>query len=376
MNCPYIAVIADLGSHCARNAFRGIADYIRLLSGGYDLVLQTRLAWQECKPAGIIVLIHKKSMLKTLRESHVPVVNIGEQVAQTGFPTVVADAEEVGRLAALHLLAAGFAHFGYYGEKGVVYHLRRGQGFIRALREKGHGCESYFSATNPARRRLAHERKQLEQWLLQLPKPAGIMCGSDWTAWSIYDACKRSQIKIPAEVALVGVDNDELFCETYAPTLSSVDIDFRRIGYEAAALLFRLLAGQPAPARPVLIKPRGFIQRRSSDVFISNDPHVSTVVQYIRRHIDEPLGVAALLKLAPLSRRVLERRFHRGLGWSMRAEIHRCKIERIKQLLGGTTLTMTKIAEQTGFSGLSHMGFLFRKETGLTLHAYRVKARS
>jgi len=371
MNRPYIAVIVDLATHYGRNAFRGVDDYNRLQSGGFEVVLQNRLAWQERKPVGVIGLFDNEQTLKMLQAGRLQVVNMSDQIPRTRFPTVVSDAREVGRLAALHLLAAGFRHFGFYSVQGSLFNIKRGQGFIQALQAKGKQCESCLAAPRRKRQQSLRERIQLKQWIARLPKPVGIFCSYDWMAWFIYDVCKEAGIRIPCDVALVGVDNDELLCETYTPPLSSVDVDAKRIGREAAALLFRLLDGKSAPSQPILVKPLGVVQRPSSDVFISSDPHISTVAQYIRQHVDEPLKVATLLKLAPLSRRVLERRFSRGLGWSMRAEIHRCKIERVKQLLAGTNLLMTKIAAKTGFASLSHMSFLFHKETGLTLQEYR-----
>jgi len=375
MNNAYIAVVAVPSSHFVRDAFRGIVEYTRSLSGRFDVVLQDRTAWRERKPAGIIALIHNREEQKKLRAGRLPVVNLGEQIPGITFPTVMTDAREIGRLAALHLLDAGFCRFAYCGERGILFQQRRSLSFVQMLQSKGKACECYFSVSRPSRRQQLIEKKRLTQWVARLPVPVGILCGSDWAASRIYDACKEMRVNIPCDVGLVGVDNDDFLCETYTPPLSSVDTQARKVGYEAAALLFRLLDGKPAPSQPVLIPPLGLIQRQSSDVFISNDPHVSTVVRYIRQHIEVPLEVAMLLKLVPLSRRVLERRFYQRLGWSMRAEIHRCKIERIKQLLIGSRLSIEKIASQTGFPSPSHMSSLFRKKAGLTLRDYRARSR-
>jgi len=375
MTAPYITVITDRTSHYGRNTFLGITDYISLLSGKFDVMFYDHSSWDIRKPAGVIAMIYDKKILQILRDRRIKVVNISSRIPARGVPMVISDARGIGRLAALHLLAAGFCQFGCYGAKGVKYLSERCQGFVQALGVKGRQCKSFLYTEQSDYVKLAHEKRQLQQWIARLPKPVGIFCCSDWKAWDIYDACKEMGLKIPFDVALVGVDNDEFLCNTYVPTLSSVDTNARRIGYEAAALLIRLLDGQPAPPRPVLIPPLGVIRRQSSDVFISNDPHISDVVQYIRRHIDDPLKVNQLLKLVPLSRRILEQRFHRRLGWSMRAEIHRCKIERVKQLLLGTSLPLEKIAVSTGFSSLSHMANLFRNKTGMTLRKYRIHSR-
>jgi len=374
MNYAYITFIADLGSYYARNAFRGITDYVRPFSDKFAVVAQNRLLWKGRKPAGIIAMTNSSNQ-KKLRDTRLKVVNISSIMAESGFPSVISDAREVGRLAALHLLAAGFDHFGFYGAKGVGFHGWRCQGFIQELQAQGKQCAIYFDRENLNYRQLLGENKPLKQWIARLSKPVGILCGSDWAAQIIYDACQERSLKIPFDVALVGIDNDEMRCETYAPPLSSVDTDARRIGYEAAALLFRLLDGKSAPTRPTLIKPPGVIQRRSSDVFICNDPHISTVVRYIRQHIEERLQVRQLLQLVPLSRRVLEHRFYQGLGWTMQTEIHRCKIERIKQCLANTNWSMEKLATRMGFSNPNHMSSMFRRETGMTLSNYRINSR-
>jgi LacI family transcriptional regulator len=219
------------------------------------------------------------------------------------------------------------------------------------------------------------ERKALQRWLADLPKPVGILCSSDWDAWDLYDACEQLGIRIRDEVGVVGMDNEDIYCQSLNPPLSSVERRPDRVGYEAAALMVKVLRGEGAPSEPILIAPLGVVQRESTDVFAGNDPHVATVARHIRDHAEQPLQVRDLLHLVPVSRRVLERRFRKHLSRSILEEIHRAKLNRIKHLLTDTDHTIDEISFLCGFPNSSHMTALFRQKTGQTPSEYRRQFR-
>ncbi|MEO6055156.1 MAG: helix-turn-helix domain-containing protein, partial [Chthoniobacterales bacterium] len=191
----------------------------------------------------------------------------------------------------------------------------------------------------------------------------------------IWNACDVLDLAIGKTVGIVGYGNDEFFCQTRHPHLSSVENCPSQIGYEAAKLLFSLIRKGKPPARPILIAPAGVIARESADATQTNDIHVNMALQYIRTHIHEPLLIQQIFKNIPMSRRTLERRFQQYLGHSILESIQSMKIEHILHLLETTSLKLNDIAESCGFPDLSYMATLFRKKVGMTPTGYRTQFR-
>jgi LacI family transcriptional regulator len=176
-------------------------------------------------------------------------------------------------------------------------------------------------------------------------------------------------------VAVLGVDNDEILCDLAEPPLSSVVPNTRRIGYEAAAMLDRLMAGEPAPTGPTLIEPLAVMTRQSTDVLAVGDRDVAAAIRYIREHACEGISVNDVLAAVPLSRSVLERRFTRILGHTPKEEISRVRLRRIKQLLAETDLPLARIATMTGFEHPEYLNVMFKGKTGDTPGEYRENTR-
>ncbi len=204
-----------------------------------------------------------------------------------------------------------------------------------------------------------------------LPKPLGLIACNDFRGIQALDACRRSGIAVPEEVAVVGVDNEELVCTLAYPPLSSVVPDARSIGYEAAALLDRLMRGETAPAAPLSIPPVDVITRLSTDINAIADPDVATAMRFIRERACEGIGVADVLSRVPVSRSVLQRRFRSLLGRSIHGAIAGVRLQRAKQLLIDTDLPLSAIAQRAGFSHVEYLCAAFRQATGLSPGTYR-----
>jgi LacI family transcriptional regulator len=180
---------------------------------------------------------------------------------------------------------------------------------------------------------------------------------------------------VPDDVAVIGVDNDALLCELASPPLSSVIPNTHRTGYEAAALLDRMMRGKRVAPTAHLIAPLGVAARQSTDVLAVDDRAVARAVQFIREHACEGINVSDVLRAVPLSRRVLEQRFQRLLGHTPREEILHVRLNRVKQLLSETDLPLYLIAERTGFEHVEYLSVVFKRETGKTPSAFRDGAR-
>jgi LacI family transcriptional regulator len=187
----------------------------------------------------------------------------------------------------------------------------------------------------------------------------------------VLEACRRASVAVPEDVAVIGVDNDEPICEVSDPPLSSVVPDFHGIGYQAAALLDRLMRGGPLPKGPMYLEPLGVAARLSTDVLAIDDRKVAEAVRFIRQHGCEPMGVVDVARHVSLSRSVLKRRFHKTLGRSVHEEIVRMRIKRAEELLAQTDIPIRLIAEKTGFRHQEYLGVVFKARIGKTPSQFR-----
>ncbi|TWU30671.1 substrate-binding domain-containing protein [Novipirellula artificiosorum] len=186
----------------------------------------------------------------------------------------------------------------------------------------------------------------------------------DFKAQQVLDACRQLNIAVPTEVAVLGVDNDRLICELSEPTLSSVIPDTKRTGYEAADLLNRMMSGEHVGTETRLItQPLGIQVRESTNTLAIDDEEVAKALHYIRRHATSNIRVSDILRQVTLSRRALEHRFKKLLGHTPHEEIQRVRMNRIKELLSETELSVHEIANRAGFEYDEYMAAAFRRET-------------
>ncbi len=217
------------------------------------------------------------------------------------------------------------------------------------------------------------EQNSIAAWLKSLPKPIGIMACTDYRGQHVLEGCKLTGIHVPEDVAVVGVLNDDVICELCDPPLSSVALDVEKGGYEAAALLDKMMAGRKM--RPgdhsVIIRPTHVVTRQSTDILATEDREVAQAMRYIHEHAREPMQVADVVEASGLSRRTLEQRFRKVLGQSILNEITRVRIEQVCLLLTETNLSVAQIASVLRFSNEKHISRPFRQEKGMSPLAYR-----
>jgi LacI family transcriptional regulator len=217
--------------------------------------------------------------------------------------------------------------------------------------------------------------ERVAQWIQSLPKPIGLMACNDIRGQQVLNACRAVGVAVPDDVAVIGIDNDEVLCELSSPPLSSVVANTERIGYEAAALLDRMMKGGKAPKHPIVIGPLGIVTRRSTDVLAIEDRHIAAAVRFIRERACDGVDVGDLLQAVPLSRSTLERRFYKVLNRSPKEEILRVRMNRAKQLLAETDFPLSWIAEKIGLEHTEYLSVIFKKRTGMTPAGFRAKSR-
>jgi LacI family transcriptional regulator len=215
------------------------------------------------------------------------------------------------------------------------------------------------------------QQQRLAEWLRGLPKPIGVMTTNDLMGQQLLEACQRLGIHVPEEVAVLGADDDEPICRIAYPPLSSVIINDHQRGYEAAALLDRMMAGQLAPVEPIFIEPTGVVTRASTDIMAIDDAAVVEALRFVRERCCDRITVDDVVREVPMSRSVLERRFRKFVGRSINSEIVRLRIDRAIQLLTETELELKVIAQRAGFGSQSYMNAVFQMKVGKTPGSYR-----
>jgi LacI family transcriptional regulator len=329
------------------------------------------------QPDGLIASLNTMRLVRSLSTWRRPVVSVSAVFPNLRFPRVGTDNVKIGQVAAAHFQERGLANFGFVGCPNCLFSAEREASFCQAVRDLGHVAACYRSrapASDPIRQRWDLD-PAVSKWLRSLRKPVGIFVPNDVWGAQIAEACRRVELRVPEDVAVLGVGNDDLYCELTRPPLSSVIVPAEQIGYEAAALLERLIDGGRPPREPILLPPTGVATRRSSEVLSINDPDVVAAVRYIREHAHLPLRVDDVLRQVPVGRRTLERRCRQTLGRGLAEEIRRMHLQRACRLLAETDLPMKILAEQAGFSDCSHMAVVFRQMLGQSPTAYRRKQR-
>jgi len=363
---------------------RGIARYVGEhrpwdLYSDDDPMFKPLPALRKWRGDGILCFVRTPKPAKEILGSRIPAVNVSSTCRHLGIPQVISDNEAVGRLAAESLLTTGLCHFGFVGMAGVAWSDGRRAGFVRTLDETNRPV-SIFEPPRELRRfflRTTHNRDwklihpALRRWITSLELPVGIMAANDVIGRHVIEACQSLHLSVPEQVAVIGADNEMMRCELCIPPLSSVDTDQQRIGYEAAAVLDRMMSGRKPPQEPILVAPRRVTVRQSSDTLAVTDPEVAKVLSEIRQRGGVDISVAEIVELVGLSRQTLQLRMRAAIGRTMLQEISRVRTERIKRLLTQADMSFPRIAEATGFASVARMAGFFRLHTGTTLAGYR-----
>ena len=323
---------------------------------------------------GVIARIENDRIAEVVVQSGLPAVDVSAARKVQRLPWVETDDRAIAEAAARHLLDRNFRQLAYCGDDSFNWSRWRSEHFARFAAKAGVPC-SIYRPSSRARDDWDATENDIAQWLLSLPRPVGVMACYDIRARHVLDACRRVDLAVPDHVAVIGVDNDEFLCNLTDPPLSSIAPDTRRTGYEAAALLDRLMSGRERRrGQAIFVEPLGVVTRRSTDVLALGDPEVSAAVRFIREHACEGIAIKDLLEEIPLSRRVLEGRFRKLLGRTPHDEIARVRFERVRQLLRETRLPLTEIARRSGFRNAEYLATAFRREFGNSPNAYRKSA--
>ncbi len=359
----------ETASSYGRGLLRGIAEYSRLYGPWSFFVepggVSDLRRWQA---EGVIALVRSRRQALRLRAARLPLVDLDYALPELEPWGVSTDEPAIAGLAARHFLDRGLRRFAFVGwEREAFWERARREGFISAV---GH-AEVYRW---PRAREWPREQRHLARWLAALPRPSGVFASNDERGRQVLEAARLARLRVPEDLAVLGVDDDEVLCELAVPSLSSIALDTRTIGYEGAALLDRLMSGR-RPGRPVLVGPLGIVARRSTEVLAIDDPAVVSALQLLRRNVHRPLRVADLLRAAGVSRRTLEVRFREALGRTPHQELLRTRLERVSDLLVRTDWPLKRVASACGFTYAEQMHAAFRRALRTTPARFRRQHR-
>ncbi len=338
----------------------------RLLKDGHRPFLPSFEAMDLGAVDGVIGSFFDPRWADAVNRAGVAAVNTSTRHAGMPLPRVGNDDEEIGRVGAQHLLERGFPQFAFLGVEDAWFSQRRLAGFRRLLEEgAGRTC-----ATLDLPSGLEDAPARVGAWLARQPRPVAVMAATDYLGLMALNAATQLGLRIPDDVAVLGVDNDHWAAVLAPVPMSSVAVNARRIGFRAAELLDRLMRGGTPPP-PRWIPPTGVVTRQSTDIVVHEDPVVARAMKHIREHCVEPIGVDDVPDAIGVSRRTLERRFKQALGLTPLAAIARARVERAKRMLTESEETAGRIAGLCGFDRQERFFRVFKRLTGLTPGQFR-----
>jgi LacI family transcriptional regulator len=383
-----VAVLIDFSRSYGRGLMSGVAKFVR---EHHEWSVQSEeWRWTDATPAwfrnwkgdGAIAWVETPELASIIHTLDCPVVDVRGSVSDCGLPLIATENKTVVNLVAEHFIQRGFRHYAFCGFVGANYSDQRSALFEERLAKEGFTC-SVYNPPETCRDAQAIELEKrgllfqdhLANWLKSLPKPVGLMACNDIRGHQVVNACRRANLAAPEEVAVVGVDNDEIFCELCDPPLTSVALNTLQIGYEATMLLERIMDGGKRPETPIRIPPLGIVTRRSSDVLAMSDRQLAAGTRFMREHAFQTININEVARAAGMSRRVFERRFVAQVGRPPKAEVLRLRLERVKDLLADTDWTLAQIAERTGFKYSEYLHTVFSQKIGMSPGRFRERIK-
>lgn len=328
---------------------------------------------KEWKADGIVATLYNHADIQKLIDLNIPVMTEDFKERFQEFSNITGDYFEQGQMGAKYFINKGYSNFAFYGFNNIVWSRERGEGFEDAVIQHG-GKVHFFNPKKISTRELWHYKPSaLSKWLMSLPKPIAIMGCDDERAQNITEACRHSNIKIPEEVAVLGVDNDDLTCNLCDPPLSSIGLGIEQGGYEAAQLMHQLIENKSQESHNIIVKATMVHTRQSTDICATTDKQIATALKFIHQNIENNINVEDVLKEVSVSRRVLEKRFFEVTDSAIYKYICNLRIQKFSKRLLESEKSIYEIAVELGFNDNKNLSRLFKQIQGCTPLQYRKK---
>jgi len=375
-----VAVMLDLYSEKV-NTHAGIQKYA--VQAGWDCTIDpfaahTMRMCRGAKPYDGIVGRAAPDLIDDLGHLSVPVVNIRMNLPNNTLPSVFPDFEAIGVMGARRLIGRGCRQFGFLGSSAEAATRLMLKGFRSELKSYGLSCSvRRFKMYNLGRERSWRALTSgLSEWVDTWSTPIGVFSILDIGCHYLMHICRSKGLHAPRDVAVIGVGNDRVVCESTSPSITSIDPGHRQVGYQAAALLDRLMDGAAPPDQPILVPPAGLIQRESTDSYAVDDPAVARALVFIAEHGHEPITVDDVARAAMMTRRSLDRRFGKVMQRTIGDEILRMRIERAKRRLVESDEPLKRVAGDSGFNSRRSFDRAFIRREGVSPSQYRKQRKA
>jgi len=367
-------------SEALRDVLGGITAYAKQQGRSWQLLcvdandLEPNLAHHRADGAIVTIHARRTELIRRLQHLRTPVVNMLHDL-HPRLPSVLSDDRAIGRVGAEYLLARGFRHLAFLGVNTPWSQMRQA-GFVEAA-NAAHVAPvldvKSLAVTDFQFVSKVGGMATLRRWVRSLPPQTALMAASDFAGRTMVEAAIAEGVRVPQDLAVLGVDNFHMICELSPVPLSSVAQDFGQMGFEAAALLHRLMNKEAKAKRIRILVPPGRLQVRSStDVLAFEDSSVLAAIRIIHDHAAVGISMKQLMRQVPLSRRWLDERFRKLVGRTVSEEIRHCRLKHVQDLLEQTDMPLRQIAARCQFSCTENFIRWFRAGMGLPPHAYRM----
>lgn len=381
-----LILISDFSEAASRRLVTGISQYVHEMHEAWNFSFLPIEAKEHIGLEAIVkqaksvsadaVIGHFEPTddLNLFRNNGIIVIAQDYKTRFSDIPNITSNYYESGRICADYFLKKGFESFAFYGPEDRVSAVERQQGFKdTVLAAKP---DAKFSSLMTRSSIWGYDSNELTGWIRSLPKPVAIMAGNDRWGYYVTEAVERlghnnpkNRFRIPEDIAVVGVDNDEPICKLSSPNLSSLDLEFEKAGYKVARFINEMILNPQCEPRNIYIESASFKTRQSSEILVNDDPHIETVLKYIHANINHKILVNDIVKQVPLSRRLLETRFREKMGVSICTYIKNIRIEKMTNMLrNGKTVSEATFA--LGFGDIKNISRIFKSVEGVPPSKY------
>lgn len=383
-NKPRVALLIETSRAYGRGVHQGVAEYAHQ-DGGWEFI------WQESDLRGgapewlrdwqgdgiICRLIHDETAA-LVAAAACPVVDVCGLIRHPQIPFLDTDAVGVAQMAAQFFLDSAYTSFAFCGYPGLWFSDEREQAFVEILTMRGYQVRVYtppqaWQTRDIAARESLHPEgsAELAAWAASLPNHTAVFACNDFRAQQLLVSAVRAGRKVPEELAILGVDNDELICNLSSPPLSSIGPDTRGLGQMAAHWLKQMMSGDAPPVHSQVLRPLSLHERASTDLICSDDELFVKAARFIREFNEPTMTADSVAAHLHCSRSSLDKHFQAQLGRSLTQEIGRVRILKVEMLLRDNRMKLDAVALACGFATASHFSRVFKEATGWTPGQYR-----
>lgn len=378
---PRVALFLATNEAAGRNKLQGILRYVHSHTPWNIHLIENRMGEQKLGDllawgATGVIVARMPDSVRTIARAWIPTIVMDSPALYVNrLPKasyITCDSDAIGNAGADFLIKQGYKNFAFVADaEKWDWSVQRCRAFSARLRQSGYTCRIYNSPSGRDKSVWSRDQKQMMRWLLALPRPTAVLAARDDRARQLLETCQLADLNVPGDIAILGVDNEEIICENTSPTLSSIQPDFETAGYQAAQLLEQYMRNNLRKPQTILYGVKQIVSRESSRPAWAVDRRLLRGVEFIRLNAGEPISVADIARHMNVSRRMAELLFRRHIDHSIHEEIQQVRLARLKKSLQETTLPIGLISGQCGYQTEMHAKRVFKKHVGLTMSQFR-----